>query len=151
MRIPIISRAVSLRGLSLRCRRYERKGGLENPRNTLSLRERPHTGHHEAKVKGWCWRRAGPFREEESLALSEPANPSETPGLGVTRGLPAQQSSHLAQPRSHAADFWGTQRAQRAWPLDPWYSQSSSRRRPCTCCCSARKRLSCWDASTRAN
>lgn len=76
------------------------RGVLENPWNTLFLRARPHTGHHEAKVRGRCWRRAGPFREEESWALSEPANPSETAQLGVTGGLPAQQNT--AQPSREA-------------------------------------------------
>lgn len=118
VRILIISRAVSL-GLRLGCRRYEMKGPLENPRNTLSLRERPHTGHHEAKVKGWCWRRVGPFRGEESLALSEPANPSETPGLGVTRGLPAQQSSHPASREATLQTFGGHKGPRSHGPCTP--------------------------------
>lgn len=38
----------------------------------------PHAGPQEAEVRGCSGRRAGPFREEESPSLSEPANPSET-------------------------------------------------------------------------
>ena len=29
-------------------------------------------------MRGWSRRQAGPFREEDPLSLSEPANPSET-------------------------------------------------------------------------
>lgn len=76
-----------------------RRGGVREPLEHSVLKERPHTGHHEAKVRGWCWR-AGPFREEESRALSEPANPAETAELGVTGGLPAQQNN--TQPSQEA-------------------------------------------------
>lgn len=71
-----------------------------------------HTSHCEAEVRGWSWRRAVSFREEDSPALAELANPSEMT-FWVRhhwRLLVTQESSHSAQLSSHLRG-WGHQ-----WP-----------------------------------
>lgn len=71
-----------------------------------------HTSHREAGVRGWCWTRAVSFREEDSPASSELANPSEKTSWVRRHWRPlfTQESSHSAQLRSLLRG-WGPQ-----WP-----------------------------------
>ena len=97
-----------------------------------------HASHREAEVRGWCWTRAVSFREEDSPALSELANPSEKTSWVRRHWRPpfTQESSHSAQLRSLLRG-WGPQ-----WPGSvapaPRHSRSGGRHTPCACRCSAR-------------
>lgn len=71
-------------------------------------------------MKGWCWRRAGPFRGEESLALSEPANPSETPGLGASpEAFPPSRAATQPSLEAMLQTFGGHKGPRRHGPCTP--------------------------------